>query len=162
MQKTFISIDLGGTKCAGALISEEGEILNNTKNRIAGLKGEEVSNAILSIILDLKGTLPSGHSLDGVGISVPGISNQKDDTVWAPNIPGWDHYPLKAFLEKNLGNKMAIHIDSDRACCICGEVWQGAAKGYNNAIFLAFGTGIGAGVLIDGKVLRGSSDIAEP
>ena len=160
MQNTFISIDLGGTKCAGALISEDGKILYKTKDRISGLKGEAVSNAILSIILHLKERLPSGQSLSGVGISVPGISNQKDNTVWAPNIPGWDHYPLKAYLENNLGSRMAIHIDSDRACCICGEVWQGAAKGYKNAIFLAFGTGIGAGVLIDGKVLRGSNDIA--
>jgi glucokinase len=160
MQKTFISIDLGGTKCAGALISEEGEIIYKTKDRVSGLEGEEVSNAILSIILLLKEKLAPGHFLHGVGISVPGISNQKQGTVWAPNIPGWDHYPLKAYLEGKLGIEMAIHIDSDRACCISGEVWQGAAKGYKNAIFLAFGTGIGAGILIDGRVLRGCSDIA--
>lgn len=160
MQKTLISIDLGGTKCAGALISEDGEIIHKMKDRISGLKGEKVSNVILSIILQLKEKLPSGHLLAGVGISVPGISNQKKDTVWAPNIPGWDHYPLKSYLKDKLGNEMVLHIDSDRACSICGEVWQGAAKGYKNAIFLAFGTGIGAGILIDGKVLRGSSDIA--
>jgi glucokinase len=160
MQKTFISIDLGGTKCAGAIISEDGKIIHNIKDRITGLKGEMVSDLIFSIILQLKEKLPSGHLLTGVGISVPGISNQKNDTVWAPNIPGWDHYPLKSCLEDKLGDEIVIHIDSDRACCICGEVWQGAAKGHKNAIFLAFGTGIGAGILIDGRVLRGGSDIA--
>ena len=160
MQKTFISIDLGGTKCAGAIISEDGNIIHKMKDRISGLEGEKVSDVILSIILQLKEKLPSGYSFSGVGISVPGISNQENGTVWAPNIPGWDHYPLKSYLEDKLGNEMALHIDSDRACCICGEVWQGAARGYKNAIFLAFGTGIGAGVLIDGRVLRGSSDIA--
>jgi glucokinase len=160
MQKTFISIDLGGTKCAGAIISEDGNIIHKMKDRISGLEGEKVSDVILSIILQLKEKLPSGHSFSGVGISVPGISNQENGTVWAPNIPGWDHYPLKSYLEEKLGNEMALHIDSDRACCICGEVWLGAAKGYKNAIFLAFGTGIGAGILIDGRVLRGSSDIA--
>ncbi len=160
MQKTFISIDLGGTKCAGAIISEDGKIVQKTKDRISGLKGEEVSHVILSIILQLKGNLPSGHLLAGVGVSVPGISNQSKGTVWAPNIPGWDHYPLKSYMEEKLGSEMVIHIDSDRACSICGEAWQGAARGYNNAIFLAFGTGIGAGILVDGRVLRGSNDIA--
>jgi glucokinase len=108
----------------------------------------------------LKKKLPSGHSLQGVGVSVPGISNQRNGTVWAPNIPGWDHYPLLTYLEEKLDNEMIIHIDSDRACCICGEVWQGVAKGFKNAIFLAFGTGIGAGIIVDNRILRGNNDIA--
>jgi len=160
MQKTFISIDLGGTKCAGAVITETGKILYKIKDKISGLEGVEVGLAIHSIILRLKEELPSGLSLQGVGVSVPGISNQKNGTVWAPNISGWDHYPLLSFLENKLGREMVINIDSDRACCISGEVWQGVAKGYKNAIFLAFGTGIGAGILIDNRILRGNSDIA--
>jgi len=160
MQNTFISIDLGGTKCAGAVITESGKILYKLKDKISGLEGDEVGFAIHSIILQLKEKLPPGHSVQGVGISIPGISNQKNGTVWAPNITGWDHYPLLAYLEDKLESEMVIHIDSDRACCICGEVWQGVAKGYKNAIFLAFGTGIGAGILIDNRILRGNSDIA--
>lgn len=160
MQKTYISIDLGGTKCAGAVVMESGEIIYKMKDEISGLKGEEVSDGIYSIIHQLRKKLPSGHSLQGVGVSVPGISNQKEGTVWAPNIAGWDNYPLLAYLKDKLGSEIIIHIDSDRACCICGEVWQGVAKGYKNAIFLAFGTGIGAGILIDNRILRGNSDIA--
>jgi glucokinase len=160
MQKTYISIDLGGTKCAGAVVTEAGEIMYKMKDKISGLKGTEVSDAIYSIILQLKKKLPSGHSLQGVGVSVPGISNQRNGTVWAPNIPGWDHYPLLTYLEEKLDNEMIIHIDSDRACCICGEVWQGVAKGFKNAIFLAFGTGIGAGIIVDNRILRGNNDIA--
>lgn len=160
MQKTFISIDLGGTKCAGAIITEAGEIVYKMKDKISGLAGDEVSLAIHSIIIRLKEKLPQGHSLQGIGVSVPGISNQKNSTVWAPNIPGWDHYPLLTFLKEKIGKDMVIHIDSDRACCISGEVWQGVAKGYKDAIFLAFGTGIGAGILVDNRILRGSSDIA--
>lgn len=160
MQNTIISVDLGGTKCAGAVITESGKILYKLKDKISGLRGDDVGSAIHSIILQLKEKLPSGHSVQGVGISVPGISNQKNGTVWAPNIPGWDHFPLLAYLEDKLDREMVIHIDSDRACCISGEVWQGVAKGYKNAIFLAFGTGIGAGILIDNRILRGNSDIA--
>ena len=160
MQKTYISIDLGGTKCAGAVVTQAGEIMYKMKDKITGMKGVEVSDAIYSIILQLRKKLPSGHSLQGVGVSVPGISNQKNGTVWAPNISGWDHYPLLAYLKEKLDNEMIIHIDSDRACCICGEVWQGVAKGFKNAIFLAFGTGIGAGIIVDNRILRGNNDIA--
>jgi glucokinase len=81
--------------------------------------------------------------------------------VWAPNIPGWENYPLQAELESALADKtLRVTIDSDRACCILGETWRGAARGCRNAIFLAVGTGIGAGILVDGKILRGAGDSA--
>src|SRR5207249_2920978 len=81
-------------------------------------------------------------------------------TVWAPNIPGWDDYPLLEVLHDRLDPGIRIVIDSDRAGYILGETWRGAARGARNAIFLAVGTGIGAGILVDGKVLRGHADIA--
>ncbi len=59
-----------------------------------------------------------------------------------------------------LKTKYKNKIDSDRACYILGEVWQGSAKGCKDAVFLAVGTGIGAGILVEGKVMRGSNDIA--
>jgi glucokinase len=160
MQQLFIAIDLGGTKCAGAAITESGEIKHKTKDKITGLAGLEVSKMIYSTITKLTDMFSSSLQLSGIGISVPGISNQEEGTVWAPNIPGWDNYPLMADLRTWLSPSLTIHIDSDRACSICGEAWLGVAKGHKNAIFLAFGTGIGAGILIEGKVLRGKSDIA--
>jgi len=160
MQKVFIAIDLGGTKCAGAAIAEDGKIIHKYKEKISGLKGAEVSHIINNLIHKIIEAVQGSYTVSGVGISVPGISYQKKGTVWAPNIPGWDNYPLMDDLKEKLGDYMTIHIDSDRACCISGEAWQGVAKGYQNAIFLAFGTGIGAGILMDGRILRGNSDIA--
>src|SRR5690606_7336356 len=86
-------------------------------------------------------------------------SRNKSGTVWAPNIPGWEDYPLKAELEAVL-NRIPVSIDSDRACYILGEYWKGAAQNCEDAIFLAVGTGIGAGILADGRILRGAGDIA--
>jgi glucokinase len=64
-------------------------------------------------------------------------------------------------LERTVNNKeIKIKIDSDRACYILGEVWKGNAQGCKHAIFLSVGTGIGAGILINNEVLRGSHDIA--
>jgi glucokinase len=160
MHEIYIAIDLGGTKCAGAAITDDGHIRHKIKDKISGLKGKEVSEKIYSIIVKLKDRVEDSFEVSGIGISVPGISNQKEGTVWAPNIPGWVNYNLMSDLKEKLGDGLPIHIDSDRACCISGEAWTGVAKGYKNAIFLAFGTGIGAGILIDGRILRGQSDIA--
>ena len=85
----------------------------------------------------------------------------KTKKVWAPNIPGWDDYPLLDKLQKGLEDKkLKIKIDSDRACYILGEVWKGNARGCSDAIFLSVGTGIGAGILVNNQVLRGAHDIA--
>lgn len=160
MQKNYIAIDLGGTKCAGVTINEKGEILEKTIKKIAGLKGKEVSLQISSLISKLIESIEPPSQIAGIGVSVPGISYQENGTIWAPNISGWDNYPLLKDLQEKFGSDVTIHIDSDRACSISGEVWLGAAKGVQNAIFLAFGTGIGAGILVDGKILRGKDDIA--
>lgn len=95
-----------------------------------------------------------------VGVAVPGIYRAERGTVWAPNIPGWDDYPLRAELCRALGAGTRVVIDSDRAAYILGETWRGAARGARDAIFLAVGTGIGAGILVNGTVLRGHADIA--
>ena len=80
--------------------------------------------------------------------------------MWAPNIPGWDDYPLRDELRALSDGTHSVAIDSDRAACILGESWRGAAQGARDAIFLAAGTGIGAGILAGGRVLRGTSDVA--
>ena len=90
---------------------------------------------------------------------VPGISYSSEGTVWAPNIPGWDNYPLFDEVRAIAGN-LPVKIDSDRACYMLGELWKGNAKACNNAIFMAIGTGIGAGILVNGEIFRGSNDIA--
>jgi glucokinase len=97
----------------------------------------------------------------GIGVAVPGIVNDEGGRVWAPNIPGWDCYPLGDELRAAIGNSaINVAVDSDRAACILGEAWQGAARSCRDAIFLAVGTGIGVGVIAEGQVLRGAHGIA--
>ena len=156
-----IGIDLGGTKLAAALFAEDGTILKRTVTLLAGRQGHDVGALLAEQTRTL---LDQGRTMDqparAVGVSVPGIYRAATGTVWAPNIPGWDDYPLREELEAFLGQGVRVCIDSDRACYILGESWQGAAQGCRHAIFLAVGTGIGAGILVDGRVLRGSRDIA--
>ncbi|MEX2235317.1 MAG: ROK family protein [Cyclobacteriaceae bacterium] len=152
-----LGIDLGGTKLATALFSETGKLISKDVAALDHRKGKEVGKLITDAV---KKYITSAETpVRAIGVSVPGISHAKTGTVWAPNIPGWDDYPLLQEIKQIAGN-IPVSIDNDRACCMLGELWQGNAKGCKDAIYLAVGTGIGAGILIDGNILRGSHDIA--
>lgn len=157
-----LGIDLGGTKLASAIFTNEGEILHRETVALAKRSGAQVGELIQKQIARCLSVAQSTHrNIRAIGVSVPGISHQKTGKVWAPNIPGWKDYPLRAEIAARLQDrKIRLNIDNDRACYILGETWQGAAQNCQNAIFLSVGTGIGAGILIDGKILRGANDIA--
>jgi glucokinase len=161
-ENAVIGLDLGGTKLAAAIFTPEGRILCKKVVPLAGLKSRAVGKLICRELTVLLAAARSAHlRTTAVGVSVPGISHAKTGKVWAPNIPGWEDYPLRGELMAAIKDKhIRFVIDSDRACYILGETWRGAAKGCRNAIFLAIGTGIGAGVLIEGRILRGAHDIA--
>jgi glucokinase len=151
---TALAIDLGGTKLSLAVFSREGEITGKQVIPINNRTGNEAGGLIVD---EIKKFIDYQNNIDCIGIAVPGIYHQSTGRVWAPNIGGWDDYPL---LEQVSGKtKIPIKIDSDRACSILGEVWKGNASRCAHAIYLAVGTGIGAGILIDGKILRGVDDI---
>ena len=155
---TVIALDLGGTKLAAALFNDKGDILFKTNHSLDKKQGIEVGELIFQAAKEL---LNKANDISAIGICVPGIAQAKTGKVWAPNIPGWEDYPLLEELQRSVNNeKIKIKIDSDRACYILGEVWKGNARGCKDAIFLSVGTGIGAGILINNEVLRGSHDIA--
>ncbi len=157
---SLLAFDLGGTKLATAVFDEDSNILSREITAIGKCKAAEVAELITSRISTLSEvTKIMGDKIKSVGISVPGIFYSKRGTVWAPNIPGWDDYPLLDQVKKIAG-KIPVTVASDRACYILGEAWKGNAQQCADAIFLSVGTGIGAGILINGKVLRGSNDIA--
>ena len=154
----LLGIDLGGTKLALALFNEAGNILHKKTIALQNREGKDVGELIANSCMQIKNSEKHGK-VNAIGISVPGIYHIKTGTVWAPNIPGWDDYPLLNEI-KNISGEVSVTIDSDRACYILGESWQGNAQLCRDAIFLAVGTGIGAGILINGNVLRGTHDIA--
>jgi glucokinase len=151
-----IGIDIGGTKISAGLY-EKGH--HDVMGKV--LRGGAEGDGVLHIILDLIDTLldEAGGEVRSVGMAVPGIWNEEAGTVWAPNIPGWIDYPLRAKLQQHFRH-LSFYITSDRACYILGEAWKGNAQGCLDAIFLAAGTGIAAGIMADGKVLHGSKGVA--
>jgi glucokinase len=154
-----LAIDLGGTKLSLAVFTEDGEMLYKETSELNHRAGNEVglliSSSIKKVLLQQKN---KGNIIQSIGIAVPGISHKKSGTVWAPNIPGWEEYPLLDEV-KNISD-IPVNIDSDRACYILGESWKGNAQGCKHAIYLAVGTGIGAGILVNGSILNGAYDIA--
>lgn len=152
----FVGVDLGGTKLTAATFTDGGELLHRESIPLASRQGAAVGSLVAERIRQLI----AGHECEAAGVCVPGLYRAARGTVWAPNIPGWEDYPLRDELRSALGPTARVTIDSDRAACILGETWRGAARGARDAIFLAVGTGIGAGILSSGKVLRGHGDVA--
>ena len=158
-----LGLDLGGTKLACGVFSDAGEILHRETVPLDGREGREVGALIAE---RARALVSRSGDVAAVGVAVPGIYRAASGTVWAPNIPGWDDYPLRDELRDALAGRpgrpgdVPAVVDSDRACYILGETWRGSARGSRDAIFLAVGTGIGAGILVDGRVVRGHGDIA--
>jgi glucokinase len=160
MNKEYvIAVDLGATKLETALSDSQGNLEQIKKRLLGNRQGAEIATLMaqeINILLESN----KERQINAIGICVPGIANQTDGTVWAPNIGGWDYFPLVQTLQTLLPGELPIQIDSDRACSILAESWLGAAKGARDALFLAVGSGIGLGILANGTVLRGFGDIA--
>jgi len=157
-----IGIDIGGTKISAALFQTDGRILQKKEQLLGQRKGHEVIDLISKMVqslLDHSKNLT--YQVKAIGACVPGIYNSVDKTVWAPNIPEWDHIPLWKELKNRLKvPSIELVLESDRSCYILGEVWKGTAKDCKDAIFIAVGTGIGAGILSNGRVINGNGGIA--
>ncbi|MEN6535094.1 MAG: ROK family protein [Bryobacteraceae bacterium] len=157
--KFAVALDLGGTKLAAALIDVNGRILHKrkqpTERKDAGRSIRQLAAAARQVV-DEAGC--PWEAIAAAGLDVPGIYFAETGEVWAPNLPGWDRIPLRDMLRGEL--PVPVVIDSDRAAYVLGEQWLGAARGLSDVVFLAVGTGIGAGILSGGRLIRGTGDIA--
>jgi glucokinase len=159
-EKVFCGgVDVGGTKVSSALFGPEGQLHSRHKVALDRKGAGEAASEVVQVIEELQASARDlGGMIQAVGICIPGIVYQKSGKVWAPNIPGWDQYPLRDKIRE--GIKLPLVIDSDRTAYVLGEQWCGAARGLRDVVYLAVGTGIGAGILSGGRVCRGSEDIA--
>lgn len=143
------------------LADSQGRVIFRKSDLLEHRTGREVGTFITETISNLiQFSDKKRMKIDAVGISVPGVVRRKGKPVWAPNIPGWKNYALEKEIRSSLKLRIPIRIESDRTCYVLGEQWRGAAKGCTDAIFLAVGTGIGAGIMSDGRIIHGKNDIA--
>lgn len=158
--KYYAGIDVGGTKIAGALATSEGKIISRAKSPTPK---DALPEKIVRIISDLleemlyaKGL--TRKSLAGIGIGIPGIINtEKGKVIRTPNMR-LSGANLQKQLEKKL--KIRCSLGNDVNLGTLGEKWLGAARKTNNVVGLFIGTGIGAGIIIDDKLVTGSHGAA--
>ena len=153
----FAGIDIGGTKCAVSLgqIKENGDIDILEKEKFSTLPPYETLEKFAEILKKLLGT----RTLSAIGISCGGPLDSKTGVIMSPpNLPGWDNIPAVDFFKERFGVPTIIQNDAN-ACCFA-EYKFGAGRGYNNVVFFTFGTGLGAGLILDGKLYSGTNDNA--
>jgi glucokinase len=143
---TAIAVDLGGTKIAAARVTSRGAIRDRVEEPV---DRSDVVAQIARIVRELDG--------GAVGIAVPGLV-RRDGTVWAPNLPGWDQVPLAKLIRQK--RRLPVVVESDRNAAVMGEAWRGAAQSKSDVISLIIGTGIGAGILSGGRVVRGAHELS--
>ncbi len=159
LKMSVLAIDLGATKLAAAVFESNGKILSGEYKLLKNDEGKDAGTLFKEVIGRNIAQFENTKSpVKAIGICVPGIYFPETKTVWAPNIEGWENYPL----EKTIAEvtSLPVFVDNDRTCCVLGATWKGSAVGYKNVVYLAVGTGIGAGIMIDGRVLYGNDNIA--
>lgn len=146
----YIGVDIGGTKCAVIYGDENGNILKKERFDTCNPKSD-----IEKIIELAKGM----GECEAVGISCGGpLDEEKGIIMSPPNLPGWDDVHITEMLEKELG--VPAYLKNDANACAVAEWLFGAGKGCKNMIFLTFGTGLGAGLILNGKLYSGSNGAA--
>lgn len=156
-----IGIDVGGTNIKIALVNEQGSIIySNSIPTRAEMGYEYTINSMKEAIRDLlKETKSEASDIEGMGFGFPGqIDCQRGVVRLAPNIPGWVDVPIAEIMEKEFG--ITTRVDNDVRCAALGELNFGAGVGCENLICITVGTGIGSGLIINGKLVRGASNAA--
>jgi glucokinase len=160
-----IGVDLGGTNIVVGVMPEDGsrEIAMRAQPTRAELGPEVVVDRIVQMIEDaiLVTCAETGATRDdflGVGVGAPGpLDRQRGVVVVAPNL-GWRNLPLRDLIADRVG--LTATLDNDANCATLGEWWTGAAKGAQHVIGITIGTGIGGGIILDGRLFHGASDVA--
>lgn len=152
-----VGIDLGGTKMFGAIADLGGNIIDEVDVGPHGTSGEESYDRLVELIETLLASPKlQERRIRGIGVGAPGVTRHKEGIVTSAPSLNWEDYPLKAKLVKRFN--LPITVDNDVNLAALGERWFGAGQNTQNMIVIAIGTGIGAGIIIDGALYRGSHE----
>lgn len=153
-----IGLDIGGTKCAistGECTADSIKILSREEFPTSGLAWREVLEEFAERIE----AISKEASVAAIGISCGGpLDSQKGLILSPPNLPGWDNVPIVKFFADRFA--VPVHVQNDANACALAEYRFGAGRGTRNMVFMTFGTGLGAGIVIDGRLYSGTNDNA--
>ncbi len=155
-----IGVDLGGTNLRIAAVDTSGKVLEKITTGTQVNRGRdhvifEMCNAIHDLVTKFRGV---GH-LEGIGIGVPGIIEMQTGMLReSPNLPGWQDYPVKGEIERRLSTHVILENDANSAAL--GEKWLGAAATVDDMCMITLGTGVGGGIVLQGRVWHGMTGMA--
>jgi glucokinase len=156
-----LGLDLGGTKIAGGVVSSRGNVLSNVRIPTPG-KGVNQDLAALFNVAHAAVSVAKApwRRIAAIGVGVPGAFDTQSETVWAPNLKGWSKTPLKSLLEQALGRP--TFVEGDRNMQALAEAWLGvgARNAFQNLVFVTVGTGIGAGLISEGRLIPGAHGVS--
>lgn len=156
--KYAIGVDVGGHNIEAGLVDRKGNVISKMTAKVAG---DRSRSAVIGHIVELATQLmaESPQKPIGIGCGVPGIINSSTGVVLkSPNFPEWCNFPVMATISEQVG--LPTVIDNDANFYALGECKIGAGKGYRNMILLTLGTGIGGGIIINGRIFHGDVGFA--
>ncbi|MBX3252815.1 MAG: ROK family protein [Chitinophagaceae bacterium] len=159
----LVGFDIGGTKCAVTLGKEKNgnelSIIGKEAMQTQGTPAQMIEKMFAAADNLLTASHLTYQDVSGIGISCGGPLSSKTGTILSPpNLPGWDNIPIVETGFKKYGIRPTLQNDAN--ACAVAEWKYGAGKGYDNIIFLTFGTGMGAGLILNGQLYSGTTDLA--
>jgi glucokinase len=149
-----LGVDVGGTKTLGVLAERDGSIVAEHR-RETPHRGPDVIETIVAVIEELRKAEP----VDVAGIGVPGLVDNEGVLRFAPNLPGVVELPVKQEVERRVPG-LTVRVENDATCAVWGERMVGAAAGLDHVVMVTLGTGIGGGIIADGRMIRGAHGFA--
>jgi len=153
----ILGVDLGGSKILAAVVKPRGEMLSSDESTTPATESHEVviQSIIDSVHSALKHASCTISEISAIGIGAPGISNPEAGILFtSPNLPGWRNVLLRDIIQNKLDKKAFLINDANAAAL--GELYFGAARGTHNFIYITLSTGIGGGIVINGKIYTGA------
>lgn len=154
-----VAIDLGGTHLRAAIVDEAGTIHFRVKQRtpVTTAPGEIV-RALAGATRECQSHCLSADSIRAISIAIPGTADPAGSIVQIPNLACLNGFPLTEALSGEL--KLPVILENDANAAAVGEVWRGAARDRRTVVCLTLGTGVGSGIILEGKLWRGANGVA--
>jgi len=154
-----VAADVGVRQVTVALAGLGGEVMARRQRRVTSPTPEGVADLLGSLVCDLLADPAAGRHIVGAGVSIPGVVRQGDGCVrFAPNL-GWTDAPFGELLQRRLV-RMRVHVGNDADLGALAEHLRGGARGVDNVVFISGEVGVGGGLILDGRSLRGAGGYA--
>ncbi|KQQ25854.1 ROK family protein [Frondihabitans sp. Leaf304] len=164
MSEFALAVDIGGTKVESALVDSEGVLLPGSRDRRPtghGSTSEDLATAVSEVVAHALAELPADAKVLGIGIGSAGPVDLPHGTVSPINLPAWREFPIRelvaGLVASSLGDDVPITLRLDGVSLALAEHWVGATQGVDNALAITVSTGVGGGLIVNGRLLSGGT-----